>query len=156
MISIIVVVGRNREIGCENKLLWNLPKDMKRFKEITIGHTVVMGDKTFESIGKPLPNRKNVILSLDENYTVEGCEVRNSLEDVLKEAKESKEEIFVIGGGTIYNLSLPFADKLYLTVVDDQPKADTFFPDYSEFKEIVRREEGDDNGFKYEFLELIR
>lgn len=156
MISIIVVVGKNREIGFKNKLLWDLPKDMKRFKEITTGHTVVMGDKTFESIGRPLPNRKNIVLSLKDEYKADGCEVRNSLEDVLKEANESDEEFFIIGGGTIYNLSLPFAYKLYLTVIDDAPKADTFFPDYSEFKNITLKEEGNDNGMNYKFLELTR
>lgn len=156
MISVIVVVGKNREIGCDNKLLWDLPLDMKRFKEITTGHTVVMGDRTFESIGRPLPNRNNVVLSLKDGYAAEGCEIRNSLEDVLKEANESDEEYFIIGGGTIYNLSLPFAYKLYVTVIDDEPKADTFFPDYSDFKNVARKEEGIDNGLKYEFLELTR
>jgi len=93
-----------------------------------------MGDKTYESIGKLLPDRKNIILSLDKNYTVKGAEVRNSLEKVLKEYENSEEEIFVIGGGIIYKLALPFADKLYITLVEDSPvDADTFFPDYSEF-----------------------
>lgn len=156
MISIIVVVGKNREIGCENQLLWDLPGDMQRFKEITTGHTVVMGDKTFESIGRALPNRKNIVLSLEEKYEALGCEVRHSLEDVLKEAKEGKDEVFVIGGGTIYKLALPFADKLYLTVIDDEPKADTFFPDYSEFRNVINTKSGADNGMKYEFLELTR
>ncbi len=156
MISIIVVVGKNREIGCENKLLWNLPEDMKRFKMITTGHTVVMGDKTFESIGRALPNRKNIVLSLKENYVAPGCEVRNSLEEFLAEAKKSEDEIFIIGGGTIYDLALPFTDKLYITIVDDEPKADTFFADYSDFKKVIWKEEGIDNGFGYQFLQLMR
>ncbi len=156
MISIIVVVGKNRQIGYQNKLLWELPGDMKRFKKITTGKTVIMGDKTFESIGQSLPNRKNIVVTLDKDYKAPECEVRFSLEDVLKKYKDSKEEVFVIGGGTIYNLSLPWADKLYLTVVEDDPKADTFFPDYSEFKNVVKSEKGTDNGFKYEFIELTK
>lgn len=154
MISIIVVVGKNREIGCDNRLLWDLPEDMKRFKDVTTGHTVLMGDKTFESIGRALPNRKNIVLSLDEDYVAPGCEVSHSLDDVLKEEKAKKEEVFVIGGGTVYKLALPYADKLYVTVVDDTPKADTYFPDYSEFKNVVYKEKGSQGDLKYEFLEL--
>lgn len=156
MISIVVVVGKNREIGCDNKLLWKLPKDMQRFKDITMGHTVVMGEKTFESIGRPLPGRKNIVLSLQKDYQAPGCEVRNSLEEFLQEAGEIEEEVFIIGGGTIYDLVLPFTDKLYLTIIDDAPQADTFFADYSDFKNVVKKEEGVDNGFKYRYLELTR
>lgn len=156
MISIVVVVGKNREIGCDNKLLWKLPKDMQRFKDITMGHTVVMGEKTFESIGKPLPGRKNIILSLQKDYQAPGCQVRNSLEEFLQEATKSKEEVFIIGGGTIYDLVLPFTDKLYLTIIDDEPQADTFFADFADFRNVVKKEEGVDNGFKYQYLELIR
>ena len=157
MISIIVAVGKNRAIGKNNKLLWYIPNDLKHFKKITSGHTVVMGDKTYESIGRLLPNRKNVILSLDKNYKVEGAEVRNSLEDVLNEYKDNEEEVFIIGGGIIYKLALPFADKLYITLVEDSPEdADTFFPDYSEFKNIISKEDCKENGLNYSFLELIK
>ena len=156
MISIVVVVGKNREIGFRNKLLWDLPEDMERFQKTTTGHTVIMGDKTFESIGRPLPNRKNVVVSLDENYQAEGAEVRNSLEDVLKEAKESDEEVFVIGGGIIFELAMSWVDKLYITVVDDAPEADTFFPDYSDFKNVVSKKESSQSDLKYTFYELTR
>ncbi len=157
MISIIVAVGKNRAIGKNNKLLWYIPNDLKHFKKITSGHTVIMGDKTYESIGMLLPNRKNIVLSLDKNYKVEGAEVRNSLEDVLNEYKDNEEEVFVIGGGIIYRLALPFADKLYITLVEDSPKdADTFFPDYSEFKNIISREDFEENGLRYSFLELVK
>ena len=157
MISIIVVVGKNNAIGKNNKLLWDLPGDLQHFKKITTGHTVIMGDKTYQSIGRPLPNRKNIILSLDKDYKVEGAEVKNSLEDVLRKYKNSKEEIFVIGGGIIYKLALPFADKLYITLVDDSPEdADTFFPDYSEFKKVLSEEKNEENGIKYSFLELVK
>jgi dihydrofolate reductase len=156
MISIIVVVGKNREIGYKNELLWALPKDMARFKKVTIGCPVLMGQKTFESIGKPLSGRKNIVVTLDRNFKLEDCEVRYSLDDVLKEYKNKKEEVFVIGGGQIYKQSLPYADKLYITEVDDSPEADVYFPDYSEFKKIVFEEEIEDNGHKIKFLELTK
>lgn len=156
MISIIVVVGKNREIGFENKLLWNIPEDMQRFKKITTGHTVVMGDKTFESIGGALPERKNIVVTFDKDYQAEGAEVSNSLKDVLKEAKNSDEEVFVIGGGQIYKQALPMADKLYITEVDDVPEADVYFPDYSEFNKIIFEKEGEAGALKYRFLELVK
>jgi len=157
MISIIAIVGKNRAIGKNNRLLWNIPEDMQHFQEKTMGKTVIMGDRTFESIGKPLPNRKNIVVTKLSNFKAKGVEIRNSLEEVLEKARKSMEEIFVIGGGIIYNLSLPYADKLYLTVVDDAPTdADTFFPDYSEFKKIVSREEHDNGEYKFSFLELER
>lgn len=157
MISIIVAVGKNRAIGRKNQLLWNIPEDMQHFKKITSGHTVIMGDRTFQSIGKPLPNRKNIVVTLDKTFEAPGCEIRYSLEEVLGEYKNSDEEVFVIGGGIIYKLSLPFADKLYLTVVDDAPEdADTFFPDYSEFKNVVSKIDSGEGKFQYSFLELTR
>jgi len=144
-------------IGRKNQLIWNLPNDLKHFRDITAGHTVIMGDRTFESIGRPLPNRKNIVVTLQENYQAPGCEVRNYLEEVLNEYKNTEEEVFVIGGATIYKLSLPFADKLYLTLVDDEPAdADAFFPDYSEFKKEISREEREEAGVKYAFVELIK
>jgi dihydrofolate reductase len=130
---------------------------MDHFKKTTLGHTVIMGEKTFQSIGRPLPNRKNIVVTLDKNFQAEGVEIRNSLEDVLQEYKNSEEEVFVIGGGMIYKLSLPMADKLHLTVVDDAPEdADTFFPDYSEFKNIIKEEAVDNGQYKFTFLELTR
>lgn len=156
MISIIAVIGKNREIGCNNKLLWDIPEDMERFKRVTIGRTVIMGDKTYESIGYSLPGRENIVVTLDKNYKAEGCEVKHSLEDVLKNAKEGREEVFVIGGGQIYKQSLSYADKLYLTIVDDAPQADTYFPDYSEFKKVLSEEKKEYNGIKYRFLELVK
>ena len=157
MISIIVAIGKNRAIGRRNQLLWNIKEDMDHFRKITTGHIVIMGDKTFQSIGKPLPNRKNIVVTLDKDYTAEGAEVRYSLEDVLKEYKGKEEDVFVIGGGQIYNLSIPFADKLYLTIVDDAPEdADTFFGDYSEFKNVVKEEKMDNGKYKFTFLELTR
>lgn len=153
----ICAIGKNLAIGRDNKLIWNLPNDLEHFKEVTLGRTVIMGDKTFESIGRPLPGRKNIVVTLIENYEAPGCEVRDSLEEVLKEYKNGEEEVFVIGGATIYKLSLPYADKLYLTLVDDAPEdADAFFPDYSEFKKEISREEHEENGLRYAFVELIK
>lgn len=156
MISIIAVVGKNRAIGRDNRLLWNLPEDMNRFRLFTKGKTVIMGDKTFLSIGQPLKNRKNVVVTLDRSFVARGVEVVYNLEALLKKCQKSKEEIFVIGGGTIYRLALPYAKRLYLTVVDDAPKADTFFPDYSEFEKVIEKSQGQDNGFDYQFLILER
>jgi dihydrofolate reductase len=156
MISMICAIGKNREIGFQNKLLWDIPEDMAHFKTITSGHTVIMGDKTYQSIGRPLPNRKNIVVTLNKDLQAPGCEVRFDLEKVLQEYKKSAEEVFVIGGGMIYKLSLPMADKLYLTLVDDAPEADTFFPDYSEFKQTIKEEEIDNGKYKFKFVELIR
>lgn len=157
MVSMICAVGKNREIGFENKLLWNLPKDLKHFKDTTAGHTVIMGQKTFESIGKVLPGRNNIILSLDPSFRVEGAEIFNDLKKVLDKYKDSKEEVFVIGGASIYKQFLPYADKLYLTLVEDSPEADVFFPDYSEFKNIISESEvQEENSVKYRFVELTK
>ena len=157
MISIIAIIGKNRAIGQNNQLLWDIPEDMKHFQEKTLGKTVVMGDRTFLSIGKPLPQRKNIVVTKMADFEAEGIEIKNSLEEVLEKAKQSLEEIFIIGGGMIYSLSLPYADKLYLTVVEDAPAdADTFFPDYSEFSREVSRKECNNDQYKFTFLELTR
>jgi len=157
-LSSIVVVGKNREIGCNNKLLWDIPADMARFKKLTTGHTVIMGDKTFESIGSPLPGRTNIVISLNKNYQAPGCEIAHSIERAIECAKKSETngEAFVIGGGTIYKLFMPLIDKLYITEVDDAPKADTYFPEYHDFKNKIFTETHKDNGLKFTFLELTR
>jgi len=157
MISIIVAVGKNRAIGQNNQLLWHIPEDLRHFREKTMGKPVIMGDKTFLSIGKPLPGRRNIVVTLDPDFMAEGVEISNSLDDVLEAAKKSPEEHFVIGGGQIYALSLPHAQKLYVTEVDDSPtSADTFFPDYSQFKTVIAKEDHDNGQYKYSFLELSR
>lgn len=157
MISVIVAVGKNREIGRKNELLFDIPEDMQRFVDVTKGHTVVMGDKTFQSIGKPLPGRKNIVVTLNKDYKAKGCETRYSLDEVLEEASKTDEEIFIIGGGIIYKLSLPHAQKLYITEVEAEvPDADTYFPDYSEFKKVIYERQSSDDNYKYKFLELER
>lgn len=153
----ICAIGQNREIGCKNKLLWQLPGDMKHFRDITAGHTVIMGQRTFKSIGRALPGRKNIVLSLDQNYKAPGCEISNNLEEIVNKYKDSNEEIFIIGGASIYKQFIPYSQKLYLTLVDDSPEADTFLPDYSEFKNVVSEgETHEENGIKYKFVELTR
>jgi len=157
MISMICAIGNNREIGYKNQLLWRLPKDLKRFKEITTKHPVIMGQNTFESIGKKLPDRENIILSLDLNYKIDGCEVSNNLVSVLDRYKDSKEEAFIIGGASIYKQSIKYASKLYLTLVEDSPEADTYFPDYSEFKNVVfEGEVQEEGGIRFKFIELTK
>jgi len=157
MISIIVAVGKNRAIGRNNQLLWQIPEDMEHFREITMGRTVVMGDKTFLSIGKPLPGRRNIVVTLDPDFMAEGVEISNSLEDVLEAAQKTSEEYFIIGGGQIYALALPHAQKLYITEVDDSPAdADTFFPDYSDFSNIISQKDHENSEIKFSFLELTK
>ena len=157
MLSLIAIIGQNRAIGRKNQLLWNIPEDLKHFREKTAGKTVIMGKKTFLSIGKPLPGRRNIVVTLDPKFKAEGVEISNDLFEVLKEFKSSPEETFVIGGGQIYALALPHADKLYLTLVDESPKdADTFFPDYSEFKNVLSKKECDNGKCKFAFWEMVR
>lgn len=160
-ISIIAVIGKNRELGKNNKLLWRIPEDMKRFRELTMGHVVIMGRKTFESIGRPLPNRTNIIITHDSKFRFEEGIVCHSIEEALRQAQgkltSQDEEIFVIGGGQVYEQAMPYASKLYLTLVGAEAKdADTFFPDYSEFKKVVSLQKGESGELKYTFFELMR
>jgi dihydrofolate reductase len=156
-ISIIAAIGKNRELGKDNRLLWHISEDLKRFKRITAGHPVIMGRKTFESLGKPLAGRINIIITRDESYTAKGSLVCHSLVEAVSKAKEiEREEIFIIGGGQIYNQAINIADKLYLTIVDGEYEADTFFPDYSSFKKVVYEEKRQSGGYMYRFIELTR
>ena len=130
MISLIAAIGKNYELGKKNALLWNMPLDMKHFRETTKARTVIMGLKTFESIGRPLPNRRNIVITRNIAFSAPGVEVSNSLEETLAKWKDSNEEAFVIGGGEIYRQAMEKADKLYITHVDASfPDADTFFPE---------------------------
>lgn len=128
MITIVVAMGLNNEIGADNQLLWHLPKDLKHFKEITSGHPIVMGRKTYESIGKPLPNRTNIVVSRKKDWFEEGVLIVGSIKEALKFAKKIDENIFVIGGGDIYKQTIDLADKLEVTQVNAKLKADIFFP----------------------------
>ncbi len=128
MATIIVAMGKNNEIGKNNELLWHLPKDLKHFKNLTSGHPVVMGRKTYESIGKPLPNRTNIVISRKKDWFEEGILIVGSIKEALKFAKKIDKDYFIIGGGTIYEQTIEKADKLEVTVVDATLDADTYFP----------------------------
>lgn len=128
MTTIICAMGKNNEIGLKNQLLWHLPKDLKHFKEITSGHPIIMGRKTYESIGKPLPNRTNIVVSQKKDWFEEGILIIGTLKEAIKFAKKINEEIFIIGGGSIYEQTIDIADKLEITLVDAELEADTFFP----------------------------
>ncbi len=156
MISIIVAIaGKKRVIGKKGSLPWYIPQELKRFKEVTMGHSIIMGRKTHESIGKPLPGRTNIVITHEPDYKALGCIVVHSLDEALKEAQD--DEIFVIGGGEIYKQALPLATKLYLTYIDKEIEGDVFFPDYSEFKKVVYESDWQEHEeFKYKFLELER
>ena len=162
MFSIIVAVANNNVIGGDNKLLWHISDDLKRFKKITTGHTIVMGRKTFESFPKPLPNRHHVILTRDKNYKVDSEQVTvvNDIETVMKTYENSGSEIFIIGGGEIYNLFLPYCNKLYLTKVNGDIEGDTYFPEinYEEWAITESSEEYIDpkNNISYQFINLCR
>lgn len=128
MTTIVVAIGEKNEIGFENQLLWHLPKDLKHFKDITSGHPVIMGRKTYESIGKPLPNRTNIVVSRKNDWFEEGILIVGSIKEAIKFAKKIDEEIFIIGGGKIYEQTMDIVDKLEVTLVKADLEADTFFP----------------------------
>ena len=128
MITMIAAVGENNELGKDNDLVWHLPNDFKRFKELTTGHHIIMGRKTFESFPKPLPNRTHVVITRDKSYHNEGAVVVHSMEEAIAKTNVD-EQPFIIGGGEIYKVGLTFADKIELTQVHDNFEADTFFPD---------------------------
>ncbi len=128
--ALIVAASENNVIGNKGKIPWNLPADLKYFRKLTEGHLVIMGRKTYESIGHPLPRRRNIVISRQEGFKAEGCEVVKSLEEALKIA-EGEGEVFVIGGGEIYKQALPLADRVYLTRVHAQIEGEAFFPEVS-------------------------
>lgn len=153
-ISIICCIAKNRGIGKENKLLFDIPADLQHFKKITLGHPVIMGYNTYKSIGRPLPKRLNIILSPD-NIEVDGCSVVKSIPEAISLASEDdQEEIFFIGGGMVYKQAIEFADRLYLTIVDEEPEADTFFPEYDKFSKIVSEESEKSAGYKCKYVVL--
>lgn len=154
-ISIIAAVARNRAIGKDNNLIYRLPNDLKRFKQLTTGNTIIMGRKTFESLPKgALPNRRNIVLTRSD-ATFAGCDTYRSLDEALKNCADN-EDIYIIGGGYIYTQSMGMADRLCLTEIDDTPEeADTFFPDYSEWHETWRENHDKDERHeqKYAFVD---
>lgn len=160
-IAIVVAIGKNRELGKEGKLLWHIPDDLKRFKQLTAGHPVIMGRKTFESIvgyiGGPLPNRANIVVTRDKDYSYEGVHVAHSIDEALEIAKTQpgSEEIHIGGGGDLYKQILPRVSKLYLTLVEDTKEADAFFPEYEkQFTKKVFEEQHEWKGLKYTWVDL--
>ncbi len=158
MVSIIAAIGENRELGKNNKLLWDIPEDMEHFRSKTRGHAVIMGRKTYESIGHALPNRPNIVITRDETFTTpDGCFIVHSLDEAIELGRQKEqEELFIIGGANIYEQAMEKTDKLYLTIVHQTfPDADTFFPDYSRFSNVISSKESNDQNFSYTFLELV-
>jgi dihydrofolate reductase len=162
-ISIIAAIGKNKELGKNNKLLWHISEDLKRFHSITKGHVIIMGRKTWESLPhKPLIGRYNIVITRDLEFKINNLRkgkdfaVVNSLEEALRLATlaQGNDECFIIGGGQIYNQAIPMADKLYLTVIEKNFEADTFFPDYSNFKKVISEKPGESEEFKYKFIDL--
>lgn len=155
-ISIISAIARsNRAIGKDNALLWHIPEDFKHFKELTSGHAIVMGENTYRSIGRPLPNRTNIVLSQTPDFAPEGIVVVRSIEEAIERAREiEQEEIFIIGGASIYRQFIPMADRLYLTLVEGEYDADTFFPEYDEFTKVLSEESVDNGTHIFSFVTL--
>lgn len=158
IISLISAIAKDRGIGYKNKLLVHLPPDLKHFKEVTSGHMVIMGQTTYESMGKALPNRENIVLTMDKSFKLDDAKVMYSIEEAIEYAKsKNEEEIFFIGGASIYKQSIKFADKLYLTLIDKEFSADTFFPEYDDFKNLVSESEVQDyQGIKFKYIELTK
>ena len=159
MISIIVAVAEGGVIGGGGDLLWHISEDLRRFKQITSGHTVIMGRKTYDSIGRPLPKRRNIVITRNSEWSAEGCERAESLEQAVAMCA-GEEEVFIIGGGEIYRQSMALADKLYLTQVNKPYEGDTYFPEIrpEEWKEVSREsfERGEKFEHPFEFIDLVR
>ena len=159
MISIIVAIAKNGVIGDKNTLLWHLREDMIHFRTITSGHPVVMGRKTYDSIGRPLPKRTNVVITRDTELQIEGCTMAHSLTEAV-EMFDSSEEVFIIGGAQIYSQAMPLADRLYLTIIDKEYEGDSSFPeiDYNSWQQISceKFERGEAFEYPFSFITLER
>ncbi len=159
MITIIAAIAKNNALGKNNKMIWHLPADLKRFKRVTKDHCVIMGRKTFESLGKPLPKRTNIIITRKKKYDAEGCIVVNSLKKAIKASAED-ENPYILGGAQIYKQAIKFVDKLDLTFVHNEFEADTFFPeiDLKIWKEISREnfKADEKNKYDYSFVTFVR
>lgn len=156
MISLLLAMDANRLIGRENQLPWHLPKDLAYFKRMTMNHKIVMGRKTFDSIGRPLPGRENIILTRDKQFSRNDCLIIHSMDELLELSKQSDEEIFVIGGSEIFKEILPHSDRLYITHIYHEFEGDTYFPETDdEDWEVISREVGetdDKNPYHFEFV----
>lgn len=161
MITIIAAIGKNNELGKGNDLIWHLPADLKRFKKVTSGHHIIMGRNTFESIGKPLPNRTTIIITRNIAYTKEGCLIVNSIEEAIELSKNNS-EVFIIGGAQIYKQAIEsnLVDKLDITLVHENFEADVYFPkiDSSVWKEVSREDfiADEKNKYDYSFVSYVK
>lgn len=157
-ISLIAAMASNRVIGRDNRLPWHLPTDLKRFKRLTMGHALIMGRKTFESVGRPLPGRSNVVVTRQEGYAPEGVRVVHSIEEALQASQG--DEVFIAGGGDIFQQVLPVADRLYLTIIEEAFPGDAYFPEYdeSQWRLVDREDHGptEDAPFSWSFQTLDR
>jgi dihydrofolate reductase len=153
IVSLLAAVARNGVIGRDNGLPWHLPDDLKRFKALTLGHPVIMGRRTYESIGKPLPGRTNIVVTRVAGYAAPGCRVVHSLEAALAAAAGAG-KVFVIGGGEIFALALPLAQRLDMTEIDADVEGDAVFPDYdrSQWREAGREPGAGAQGLRYDFV----
>ena len=157
-ITLVAAMGRNRAIGLDGALPWRLPRELKHFRDTTMGKAIVMGRLTWASIGRALPGRQNIVVSRDPAFAAPGCEAAGSLEQAVAAAEG--EEVMIIGGGQLYAAALPYADRMVLTLVDCAPQADTWFPAWDEgaWREVAARDEAADadNPFAYRVVELVR
>ncbi|WP_192821603.1 dihydrofolate reductase [Rufibacter sp. LB8] len=161
MIGLVVAISENRVIGKDNQLIWHLPEDLKHFKRLTLGHPMVMGRKTFEAIGKPLPGRTSIIVTRQADYVApESCLVATSVEEALQKALALDETVMVVGGGDIYQQALPFAEVVYLTLVHESFEGDVYFPelepDVWEITEQAEHEADDRHAYPYSFFTFRR
>lgn len=161
MLKILVAFDENRVIGKNNTLIWHLPADLKRFKTLTTGHVIIMGRKTFESIGKPLPNRTTIVISRQVDLQIEGVIIAHSVEEAILKAKSlTREDIFIVGGAEIYALSLPLTDQILVTQLHDIFDGDTFFPEIPlELFEVTEKERGvtdEKNTYQYSYITYTR
>jgi dihydrofolate reductase len=158
-ISLIVAMGENRVIGVDNRMPWHLSSDLQRFRRITLGKPILMGRRTHQSIGRPLPGRQNIVLTSDADFAAAGCDVVHSVADALTAAGDAP-ELMVIGGAVLYREFLPRADRLYLTLIHRSFAGETFFPeiDWAEWREIKRQDVNDDarSGLRYSFIDYER
>jgi len=156
LISLIVAMDKHRLIGRDNQLPWHLPQDLAYFKKVTMNHKIIMGRKTFESIGRPLPGRENIIITRDSTYSQEGCTILHSIDEILKLSSRSNEELFVIGGAEIFKEILSVSDRLYITEIDDVFEGDTYFPDRKETEwkkiSIEKGTKDEKNPYDFEFV----
>ena len=150
MITLIAACSKNRVIGKDNKLIWYLPEDLKRFKDLTLGNPIVMGRKTYESIGKSLPGRLNIILTKNRDFKADNCLIYNNIYDMLEIYQQSN--LFVIGGGEIYNMFLPYAKKIELTLIDKDFEGDTFFPELGSDWTESNVEINSNGEFEYKYI----